>query len=164
MSGEPVHGEYQFLKIEHASATYWHAVALREEVLRVPLKMIFTQEELLAETAPQRHYGLCTGDDPACMVAGVCALPLSDGVWKIRQVAVAQHLQGTGLGRRLMEAVERDLSENMGARHFVLHSRVKVQAFYEKLGYAPVGPGFDEVGIPHQRMEKAAPLTAYAEA
>lgn len=159
MSRERVSGEFLFRIIEHASAAYWRAVALREEVLRVPLKMKFTSEELEAEGAPQRHYGLEIFDaGDACMVAGACALPLSDGVWKIRQVAVAHHLQGTGVGRRLMEAVERDLCETMGARQFVLHSRVKVQAFYEKLGYAPVGPGFDEVGIPHQRMEKVAAL------
>jgi predicted GNAT family N-acyltransferase len=41
-----------------------------------------------------------------------------------------------------------------GFQKIILHARIQVFEFYIRLGYTPVGEPFQEVGIPHQRMQK----------
>jgi predicted GNAT family N-acyltransferase len=43
----------------------------------------------------------------------------------------------------------------MGKQKMVLHARDSAIDFYLLLGYKIVGDPFEEVGIPHHRMEKA---------
>ena len=72
---------------------------------------------------------------------------------KVERVAVLPELRGSGLGRRLMDAVEAH-ARRLGQRDLVLHAQAAVVDFYLKLGWTSVGPIFYEAGIAHQRMEK----------
>ena len=134
----------------HGSDRYREAVTLRQTVLRTPLKMTFTEEELAAEGAPQRHVGGIAGGK---IVASACFLPVDDGGVKIRQVAVAEAWRGHGLGRDLMFFAER-LAREAGAGWVTLHARLVVKDFYLRLGYAPAGGEFVEIGLPHVEMRK----------
>lgn len=135
--------------VEHGSSEYWDTVALRDRVLRKPLGLEFTQQELLAEDG-QWHLALFAGDQVmACLVL----VPLDGGEVKMRQVAVDPDAQGQGLGRRLVEGSER-LSRERGFGLMTLHARETAIPFYERLGYAVVGEPFTEVGIPHRKMKK----------
>lgn len=80
--------------------------------------------------------------------------PESATTGKLFQMAVAPERQGRGLGARLVRTLETRLRRDGFAR-IVLHARAEAIGFYEALGYREVGAPFDEVGIPHQRMEKA---------
>jgi predicted GNAT family N-acyltransferase len=73
---------------------------------------------------------------------------------RLFQMAVEPHRQGTGLGTRLVRTLERELARR-GFREVVLHARDTAVGFYARLGYAPVGPPYSEVGIPHQNMRRA---------
>lgn len=134
----------------HASALYREAVALRQQVLRTPLKMSFSEEDLAAEGPPQRHVG---GILDGKIVASACFLPVENGGVKVRQVAVAEDRRGHGLGRELMHFTE-NLAAVSGATWVTLHARLVVMDFYLRLGYAPVGEEFVEVGLPHVEMQK----------
>lgn len=73
---------------------------------------------------------------------------------RLFQMAVAPHLQGQGLGARLVTALEAELRRR-GFTHVHLHARAPVVPFYERLGYAVYGEPFTEVGVPHRHMRKA---------
>lgn len=72
---------------------------------------------------------------------------------RLFQMAVAPHLQGQGLGARLVTALEAELRRR-GFTHVHLHARAHVVPFYERLGYAVYGEPYTEVGIPHRDMRK----------
>ena len=136
-------------EVPHDSPLYHAAVALRDRLLRRPLGLVFTGEDLAAEAA-NRHFVLLEGTGiRACLMV----VPHAPGVVQIRQMAVDERLQGTGLGRRLMSAVEETLRAEGIIRVF-LHARDSAIGFYARLGYTAEGDRFTEVGIPHRRMVK----------
>lgn len=95
--------------------------------------------------------------DAAGRVAG-CArlLPASgDAERQIRQLAVAPHAQGGGVGRELIRALE-DRAFDEGARVIVLDARDTAWGFYERLGYIHTGPEFVSrlTGIVHRPMRR----------
>jgi predicted GNAT family N-acyltransferase len=40
------------------------------------------------------------------------------------------------------------------ALEVLLHAQAYLQDFYENLGFEPIGPVFEEAGIPHVKMKK----------
>ena len=73
---------------------------------------------------------------------------------KMRQVAVANKYRRNKVGARMVALAEAKAIE-MGKQKMVLHARDSALDFYLSLGYYIVGDQFEEVGIPHHRMEKA---------
>ncbi len=71
----------------------------------------------------------------------------------MRQVAVDDGKQGTGLGKKLSLAAEAYAAEN-GFSVVYCNARKTAAPFYEKLGYKIVSDEFVEVGIAHFIMEK----------
>jgi len=80
---------------------------------------------------------------------------------RLFQMAVAPHLQGQGLGARLVRALEAELARR-GFRQVHLHAREHAIPFYERLGYAVFGEPYTEVGIPHRNMRKTLAAQAGA--
>ncbi|EQC41810.1 hypothetical protein SDRG_00669 [Saprolegnia diclina VS20] len=139
----------QGLEITFGSPQYEAAVALRYEVLRKPLGMQF-DPEVLAKEGSDIHVGLVDGD---ALLATAMLRPDVDGVAWMKQVAVQPSMHGKGLGRVLIEALE-TIARQKSFSHIKLHSRATAVPFYKKLGYTTFGEPFDEVGIPHEAMEK----------
>ncbi|MFO7927004.1 MAG: GNAT family N-acetyltransferase [Halobacteriota archaeon] len=73
---------------------------------------------------------------------------------KIERVAVVEERRGEGLGREIMDAVERAARET-GYGSVVLHAQVPVVPFYADLGYEPIGEEFEDAGISHRKMRKS---------
>jgi predicted GNAT family N-acyltransferase len=142
-------GQQTICEIQHGSPEYWATVALRDSVLRKPLGLRFSDEELKAEEG-SRHIACYRGDS---LVGCLVLRPIAGGGIQMRQVAVVPELQGQGTGRAMVEYSEA-LACSMGHRRMVLHARETAVPFYEKLGYAKVGERFVEVTIPHWAMEK----------
>lgn len=136
--------------VGHGSNEYWQAVELRRQVLRLPLGLDFTPEQLASEI-DSFHF---VGDVEGFVVACAIATPIDLENVKIRQVAVSKSLQGKGYGRDIMLGAE-DWAREMEYKQVVLHARAVVVEFYLKLGYEMVGDGFEEVGIPHRKMVKS---------
>ena len=139
----------RFSIVEHGTTEYDRTVDLRDEVLRRPLHIAFSPEQLAAER-DDIHLA-CYQDDS--LVACLVLTPKADGEIKMRQVAVAPGLQRSGIGRQLVEESEK-IARQHGYSRMVLNARDTAIPFYEKLGYHTVGDQFTEVGIPHFRMEK----------
>ena len=73
---------------------------------------------------------------------------------RIGRMAVRRDLRGGRIGRAVLEALMRSAGEQ-GAREVTLHAQVSALAFYERAGFRPHGPPFEEAGILHQEMRRA---------
>jgi predicted GNAT family N-acyltransferase len=139
-----------FKIVRHNSDLYSQTVQLRYEVLRRPLGLNFSSEQLAAE-AEQWHLACFEADALlACLI-----LHADEGGEKIkmRQVAVSPVWQGKGIGKQLCLYAEK-IARDKKAKLIYCHARATVIAFYQKMGYECVGSEFEEVGIPHYFMQK----------
>lgn len=144
----------QIIEIAFGSPEFDDAVRLRYEVLRRPLGLEYTAEQLAAEY-DQRH--LAAYLDSGELVGYLNLTPVDGSTVKMRQVAVAPQSQGKGVGKALVRASEA-LALRLGFSRITLHARETAVPFYLSLGYTVAGQQFEEVTIPHYRMEKS--LTA----
>lgn len=135
--------------IDHGSKEYQQMVDLRNQILRKPLGLQFTDDELERE---KEDMLIAAFEDEQML--GCCLLTKTDkDTVRLRQMAVKTGLQGKGIGRVLMEFCE-NLARDRGMKRLVMHARKTAIGFYEKLGYKVVGDEFEEVTIPHHVMEK----------
>lgn len=140
--------------VQHGSEEYRATVALRFEVLRKPLGLTFTSDQLAAEET-DFHLALWEeSTDAPRLLACLVLTPLEEGEIKMRQVAVRPDRQGQGLGRVLVSYSEQ-FARDHGFNRMVLHARQTAVDFYVHLGYAIEGEPFTEVTIPHRRMAKS---------
>ncbi len=135
--------------IEWGSVKYIQSLALRHEVLRKPLGMIF-DPAIFPEEKGDIHLVANHGD----WLVGCMILTEAGKDLKMRQVAVANKYRRNKVGARMVALAEAKAIE-MGKQKMVLHARDSALDFYLSLGYNIVGDQFEEVGIPHHRMEKS---------
>lgn len=72
------------------------------------------------------------------------------------RLAVSKAARGMGLGRLLVEAIERRAAER-GLAAVELHAQTHACGFYQQLGYAAYGEVFFEAAIEHISMRKELP-------
>jgi len=140
----------EVIVFKSTDAAYTKALQLRTDVLRTPLGLKFTAEELKKDEADV-HFGLFQDERIlACLTLTTC----SDNKMKMRQVAVHPDFQSKGLGKKLATASEAYV-RNIGFKTMFCHARKTAVPFYESMGYTIVGDEFLEVNIAHFVMEKA---------
>lgn len=136
-------------QIDHGTKEYQQMVKLRMDILRQPLGLSFTDEELAREKEDILIGAFDDDDLLAC-----CLLTRADNnSVRLRQMAVQNNLQGKGIGASIMSFAE-NLARDKGYQKIVMHARDTAIGFYEKLGYKVKGDGFIEVNVPHHVMEK----------
>jgi predicted GNAT family N-acyltransferase len=123
-------------------------VKLREDVLRKPLGLCFTKEELEQE---KDHLLISAYEDD--QLKGCCMLVNEGETVRLRQMAVLNEKQGKGIGRALMLFAE-NLARDRGYSKITMHARKNAVGFYEKMGYKRTSGEFMELNIPHYVMEK----------
>lgn len=135
--------------IDHGSREYQQMVQLRNDILRKPLKLTLTPEELEKEKDE-----ILIGAFEEEKMLGCCMLIILDrSTVRLRQMAVLNNLQGKGIGRALMQFAE-NIARDRGFKKIIMHARKSAAGFYEKLGYQVCSPEFEEVTLPHYEMEK----------
>ena len=135
--------------IDHGSPEYRQMVKLRDDILRKPLGLGFTPEELENE---KENMLIAAFEDER--ILGCCMLVEErPDVVRLRQMAVLNDLQGKGIGRALMHFAE-NLARDRGYRIISMHARKNVVGFYERMDYRVIGNEFIEITIPHYLMEK----------
>ena len=73
---------------------------------------------------------------------------------QIRYMAVEEHLQGQGIGKKILEILENKAKEN-NVTCVVLNARDHVIKFYENSGYRILKKYHEsDTGIPHTTMKK----------
>lgn len=136
--------------IQHGSPEYAAAVALRDDVLRKPLGLLFSDEQLHNESRDHHLACFLEGRLVGCLVL----TPESEGAMRMRQVAVAPDCRNRGIGRALVLFAEL-YATRLGCRELTAHARETALGFYMKLGYSRVGNRYMEVGLPHIGIRKA---------
>ena len=135
--------------IDHGTPQYDQMVQLRMEILRKPLGLHFTKEDLEGEKN-DILIGAFEDDD---LVACCILTKISSELCKLRQMAVHQKMQRNGVGHAIMQFAEH-VARDAGFKTMTMHARKSAEVFYEKQGYAPYGDEFIEVTIPHIEMRK----------
>jgi predicted GNAT family N-acyltransferase len=131
------------------SDLYRQALALREVILRQPLGLELTAEEL-ADDQLRRHF--CATSHGA-VVGSVSLSPLDGETVQLRQMAVAEDRRREKIGARLLACAE-DWARSGGYPLMVLNARLGAEGFYARYGYLAQGEPFDENTVPHIRMTK----------
>ena len=136
--------------ILHNSPEYEAEVMLRSAILRQPLGLSFSADQLSAE-ADSHHIGCyIAGELVGCLVLK----PIDAKRIQMRQVAVDEKVRGRGIGR-MMVTYSEDYAKKLGFDQVILHAREEIVPFYELLGYSKVGDRFTEVTVPHWVMVRA---------
>lgn len=136
-------------QIDHGSKEYRQMVALRMEILRKPLGLTFTEEELNKEKEDILIGAFDEEDILAC-----CLLTKVDNATvKLRQMAVHHNMQGKGIGASIMSFAE-TVARDKGFKCLMMHARNTAIGFYEKFDFKVKGAEFIEVNVPHHVMEK----------
>ena len=131
------------------SDLYRQALRLRQAVLRQPLGLAVTEEELADDAMRQHFCAVSYG-----IVIGTVSLrPLDEATLQLKQMAVAEDRRREGVGKRLLDHAE-GWARGAGFLHLVLNARMGAEGFYAHFGYLAEGEPFDENTIPHIRMTK----------
>lgn len=137
-------------QIDHGTPQYNQMVQLRNQMLRQPLGLGFTEEELAGETS-DILIGAFDDDE----MLGCCVLtPMDNSTVRLRQMAVLGSLQGKGIGASILAFAE-NLARDKGYNRIIMHARDTAMGFYEKLGFRITSDEFREVNLPHHIMEKS---------
>lgn len=135
--------------LDYDSTEYRQMVNLRNEILRKPLGLSLSREELETE----RGHILIGAFEDDIMLGCCMIIKENESECRLRQMAVLNTLRGKGIGRALMIFAE-NVARDRGFRTMKMHARASALGFYEKLGYASRGNEFMELTIPHYLMEK----------
>ena len=135
--------------IDHGTKEYKQMIKLREEILRKPLGLGFSSEELDNE----KNNMLIGAFEDEEMLGCCMMVEENPTTLRLRQMAVLNNLQGKGIGRALTIFAE-NLARDRGYKIMSMHARKNVVGFYEKMGYKVASSEFIEITIPHFVMEK----------
>jgi predicted GNAT family N-acyltransferase len=135
--------------IQHGTKEYDQMVQLRLDVLRTPLGLTFTKEQLEKEKDDILINAYVNNE-----LVGCCVLtPQGSSTIQLRQMAVKTGSQSSGAGRKILEFAEQ-VALQKGYSLLMMHARNVALGFYQKCGYTVKGEEFMEVTIPHRYMEK----------
>ena len=139
--------------VAEPAASDWDAYyTLRWRVLRAPWDQPpGSERDELEAPACHRLARLGTGE-----IIGVGRVHRVDaGTAQVRYMAVAEHWRGSGIGTRLLSALEEE-ARAMGATRVVAQVRKGAVTFYTNRGYVETRPGDTLFGcVAHVWMEKA---------
>lgn len=138
----------EFKIVAHGSDAYKQVVELREEILRKPLGLSFSPEDLESEKDCIHVAGYSDGQ----LCATLMLVPKGDEM-KMQRVAIREDVQQRGIGSAMLLFAE-DYAKKHGYASIYCHARDAAVPFYLKNGYTVVGDSFVEVGIVHYAMRK----------
>lgn len=138
------------IEVVFDSPQFWEVVRLREIVLRLPLNMRFSADQIMTEEN-QIIYAL-QNENGRIIATNQFLIQGTEAI--MRQVATSPKFQGKGHGKKLYRLSEAKLKAK-GILIISCHARSSAISFYEKQGFVLDSVVFLEVGIPHRRMKKS---------
>jgi predicted GNAT family N-acyltransferase len=137
-----------FTTIIYDTDAYWKVLRMRELVLRLPLGLRYSAEDIIKEES-ESIFAFSRDNQ----IAASCQFVLFGHTAKMRQVATSWAFQGQGIGRDLYLYCE-DQLKKQGITEVYCHARKIAVPFYQKLKFDIISEEFEEVGIPHVKMKK----------
>ena len=135
-------------RIPNAGRLYQAERELRNVVLMRPIGMPDGAWE--QHDGQAWHFVAVEGED---VVGCVLFLPKGRQQGQLMQMAVAEDKQGTGIGTRLLEALE-GAARGAGFTEVVCHARPGAVDWYKAHGFGPWDSPITELGIEHERLKK----------
>ena len=137
-------------------AELFQALAIRE--------VVFIEEQHVPETIERdaedarAYHLLAFAEGHAIGTGRLVVLPTAPkgekGTWgQIGRMAVLQAHRKQGVGNLLLRDLEAE-ARRRGLAGVLVHSQLYALGFYERHGYRPVGPVFEEAGIDHVEARK----------
>ncbi|HWP24616.1 MAG TPA: GNAT family N-acetyltransferase [Candidatus Binatia bacterium] len=87
---------------------------------------------------------------------GAARIVIQGATAKFGRMAVLKSYRGRGIGSALLIRTVKTARQN-GAQTIYLHAQVTAIAFYQRMGFQPVGSTFEEAGILHRKMIYRSP-------
>lgn len=142
---------YKIEEVKYGSQRYQQTVILRDHVMRKPLGLSISNDDLSYE---KQATVLVAFEADTIVGTGVYTL-VDDSTAKVGFLCVDTTLQKGGIGRAILAEIERRLALS-GIKKIYLEARVSVVDFYKTLGYQEYGEIYSlkEAPIAHIRMEK----------
>lgn len=182
-SPNPNPSEITFLRAQFKSPLYEQSIVQRQAILRTPLGMKFTQEQLDAESDMVHFVGCISkkglpltmeefsefsdeNEDLIIVCSSVLVLmPSSQNgeksqKLKVRQVLVGEKYQKQGFGSLMNNKIVKFALQNK-ATYIYCHARDAALNFYKKCGWEVKGDSFEEVGLKHWYMYCKIDLESY---
>ena len=135
----------------NAGAVFDDALSVRRTVF-IDEQGVPEDRELDGLDGDAIHFVAYDGDDPIG-AARLRTYRDRESVGKIERVAILPAYRGDGIGRQLMDAVERT-ADGLGYDELLLYAQTSVVEFYRALDYRTEGEVFEDAGIPHRSMRK----------
>ena len=129
---------------------------LRHKVLRQGKPLESARFEV-DEKPATRHFAVRDEQDKVvvCITAAQSSWE-NEPAWQLRGMATDPEYQGKGLGRLLLEFLEKELSADSFANMMWCNARKTAFVFYEKCGWEYASDEFEVPGIgPHKKMKKS---------
>lgn len=137
--------------IQYKSPEYDEMIALRHKILREPLGLSFSEQDLEKD---EQDFLLALFMPTTDQIIACCILtPIDDKIIKLRQMAVDESVQKTGIGTAMLSFAEY-VAVKERFEQIELNAREIAVGFYQKYDYEILGNKFTEVGIPHYKMKK----------
>jgi ribosomal protein S18 acetylase RimI-like enzyme len=128
-------------------------LSLRHQTLRqrLPPESARFEGDLLETT---KHYAaVCTGEIVGCATILLHTWQ-AESAWQLRGMAVDERVRGRGVGKLLLDAVEKDVGLS-DVRLMWCNARVPAVGFYERAGWRVVSEAFEvPTAGPHVKMLK----------
>jgi GNAT superfamily N-acetyltransferase len=135
-------------------ASFDEIVALRHEVLRAglpPDAAVFPGDH----EPTSRHYGAFVDNRNIGCATLHLNQWLDEPAWQLRGMATAPDFRGSGIGRTILEFIEKDRRLHHSIHLLWCNARVPASGFYQRLGWQIVSEQFDiPTAGPHFRMVK----------
>ncbi len=133
------------IKIAHSPADQALCREVRREVFieeqGVPASIEIDEYEDKAD-----HFLALLGGKPV----GAGRMRIKKSYAKFERIATLKVLRGTGIGRQIMELMQKHARRSYPEYLPAMHAQQEAVGFYEKLGWIAVGDTFYEANIPHR--------------
>jgi predicted GNAT family N-acyltransferase len=140
---------YEILLTDSNSKYYEEVLMIRQDVLRTPLGLTLSQEDIEDDKNQQIIIALDNEKVVGCLFVKI----VSQDKVKFRQMAIAEKYQHQGIGKSIIRFAE-DFCILNQHKKIELHARKTAIDFYQKQHFQMLGEVFYEVGISHIKMVK----------
>lgn len=141
--------DLKIMFVDYNSEDYLSNLKLRQKILRDPLGLSFTKEEL-ENDSKMIHISVFDKNDK---VVATAELNYLKDKYQLRQLAVDKDYQHFGVGSKILNFCEK-YAKRVNIGTIICNARQEAVEFYAKHGFEVKGNYFLEHTIPHIKMEK----------
>jgi len=123
---------FKIKEVRISSVEYSKSLKLREQVLREPLGLVITQEQI--ENEKKRNYYHFIAKKKKEIVSAL-TMKVNPNSIQTCQIATKKEYRGNGIGKNLLEFGEKNISSLFKKKEFVVFSRLNSLHFYKKSNY-----------------------------